>query len=97
VINFTPQLLYFRGKSPRYSLNRRIGGPQSQSGRGDEGKKRIVKLQMSTATCECVQLADTCCRQGMILKLGCYAKSPHHKDASTSKDLKRDLDLRKSK
>jgi hypothetical protein len=26
------------GKVPRYSLDRRLGGPQSRSGRGDEGK-----------------------------------------------------------
>jgi hypothetical protein len=27
-----------QGKSPRYSLDRRLDGPQSRSGRGDEEK-----------------------------------------------------------
>jgi len=36
VDNFTPRSLYLRGKSPRYILDRRLGGPQSQSGRGNE-------------------------------------------------------------
>jgi hypothetical protein len=32
VVNFTPRPLYPRGTSPRYSLYRRLGGPQSRSG-----------------------------------------------------------------
>jgi hypothetical protein len=32
VVSFTPQPLYPRGKSPRYPLDRRLGGPQSRSG-----------------------------------------------------------------
>jgi hypothetical protein len=40
VVSFTPRSLYFRGKSPRYPLNRRLGGPQSWSGRHGEGKFR---------------------------------------------------------
>jgi hypothetical protein len=37
-----PLLLYFRGKSPRYPLDRRLGGPQSQSGR--YGEEKILTL-----------------------------------------------------
>jgi hypothetical protein len=33
VVSFTPLPLYPRGKSPQYPLDRRLGGPQSQSGR----------------------------------------------------------------
>jgi hypothetical protein len=36
VVSFTPQPLYLRGKSPRYSLDMRLGGPQSRSGRRRE-------------------------------------------------------------
>jgi hypothetical protein len=37
VVSFTPQPLYDREKSPRYPLDRRLGGPQSRSGlRGEE-------------------------------------------------------------
>jgi hypothetical protein len=32
VVSFTLRLLYPRGKSPRYPLDRRLGGPQSRSG-----------------------------------------------------------------
>jgi hypothetical protein len=38
VVSFTPRPLYPQGKSPRYSLDRRLGGPQSRSGRGGEEK-----------------------------------------------------------
>jgi hypothetical protein len=36
--SFRPQLLYPQGKSPRYPLDRRLGGPQSRSGRYGEEK-----------------------------------------------------------
>jgi hypothetical protein len=32
VVSFTPWSLYPRGKSPRYPLDRRLGGPQSRPG-----------------------------------------------------------------
>jgi hypothetical protein len=32
VVSFTPQPLYPRGKSTRYPLDRRLGGPQNRSG-----------------------------------------------------------------
>jgi hypothetical protein len=38
VVSFTPQPLYPQGKSPRCPLDRRLGGPQSRSRRGDEEK-----------------------------------------------------------
>jgi hypothetical protein len=38
VVSFTPQPLYRQGKNPGYSLDRRLGGPQSRSGRGGEEK-----------------------------------------------------------
>jgi hypothetical protein len=35
----TPRPHYYsQGKSPRYALHRRLGGPQSRSGRGEEEK-----------------------------------------------------------
>jgi hypothetical protein len=40
VVNFTPRPLYPRGKSLRYPLDRRFGGPQSRSGRF--GEKKIL-------------------------------------------------------
>jgi hypothetical protein len=38
VVSFTPRPLYPQGKSPRYPLDRRLGGPQSRSGHGGEEK-----------------------------------------------------------
>jgi hypothetical protein len=38
VVGFTHQTLYSQGKSPWYPLDRRLGGPQSCSGRGGEEK-----------------------------------------------------------
>jgi hypothetical protein len=38
VVSFMPQLLYLQGKRPWYPLDRRLGGPQSQSGHRVEEK-----------------------------------------------------------
>jgi hypothetical protein len=38
VVSFTTRPLYFQGKSPWYPLGRRLGGPESRSGRGGEEK-----------------------------------------------------------
>jgi hypothetical protein len=38
VVSFTPRPLYPQGKSTCYPLDRRLGGPQSRSGRGGEKK-----------------------------------------------------------
>jgi hypothetical protein len=38
VVSFTPRPLYLQGKTPWYPLYRRLGGPQSRSGRGGEEK-----------------------------------------------------------
>jgi hypothetical protein len=38
VVSFAPRPLYLQGKSPRYPLDRRLGGPRSHSGRGGEEK-----------------------------------------------------------
>jgi hypothetical protein len=39
VVNFTPRPLYPRGKSPRYTLDRRLGGPRS----GLFGEEKILE------------------------------------------------------
>jgi hypothetical protein len=38
MVSFTPRPIYLQGKRPWYPLNRRLGGPQSRSGRGGEEK-----------------------------------------------------------
>jgi hypothetical protein len=42
VANLTLRLLYSQGKSPRHPLKRRLGGPQSRSGRS--GKKKSLPV-----------------------------------------------------
>jgi hypothetical protein len=47
VVSFTPRPLYSLGKSPRYPLYRRVGGPQSQSGqRGEETFLTLPGLEL---------------------------------------------------
>jgi hypothetical protein len=50
VVSFTPQPLYPQGKSSWYLLDRRLGGPQSRSGRGGEEKNSqrfiIIKVKI---------------------------------------------------
>jgi hypothetical protein len=40
--------LYARGKNPRYTLNRRLGGPQNGSVRFREQKNRLPMLAIKT-------------------------------------------------
>jgi hypothetical protein len=42
VVSFTPRPLYSQGKRPWYPLDRRLGRPQSRSGRGGEEKKSLT-------------------------------------------------------
>jgi hypothetical protein len=39
VVDFMPRPLHPRGKSPRYPLDRKVGGPQIRSGQSGEEKK----------------------------------------------------------
>jgi hypothetical protein len=45
VASFTPRPLYPQEKSPWYPLDRRVGGPQSRSGRGGEDSQHIGRLR----------------------------------------------------
>jgi hypothetical protein len=46
MVSFTPRPLYAQGKNPWYPLDRRLGEPQSRSGRGGEEKKSQSLLRM---------------------------------------------------
>jgi hypothetical protein len=48
VASFTPRPLYPQVKSPLYPLDRRLGGPQSRSGRGDEEKSSQAPTRIYT-------------------------------------------------
>jgi hypothetical protein len=50
VVSFTPRPLYPQGKSPWYPLDRRLGGPQSLSGRGGEEKKSSPRRESNSRT-----------------------------------------------
>jgi hypothetical protein len=44
VVSFMPRQLYPEGKSPWYSLDRRLGGPQSRSGHSGGEEKNSQPL-----------------------------------------------------
>jgi hypothetical protein len=67
VVSFTSPLLYLQGKSPRYSLDRRLGGLQSRSGRCGEAKNSqplpgielpIIQLVAQSYTTKLSRLLD---------------------------------------
>jgi hypothetical protein len=55
MVSFTPRPLYPQGKGPRYPLDRRLGGPQSRSGHGDEEKNSQPPPQESNPRTPIVQ------------------------------------------
>jgi hypothetical protein len=48
VVSFTPQLFYVWGKSPQYPMERRLGGPHSQSGCFGEEKNLLPLLAIES-------------------------------------------------
>jgi hypothetical protein len=71
MVSFMPQLLYPQGKSPWYPLDRRLGGPQSQSGHGGEEKNSqllpgletlIIQSVVQCYTTELSQLLPYICK-----------------------------------
>jgi hypothetical protein len=58
MVSFTPLPLYSRGKSPRYPLYRRMGGPQSPSGHCGEEKNLAPAGNRTRA----YQLVARCCK-----------------------------------
>jgi hypothetical protein len=67
VVSFTSRPPYSRGKIPRYNLNRRLGGPQSRSGHGGEGKKshQLPGVEPRSSTAHNFQTGHTS-------DVGCY-------------------------
>jgi hypothetical protein len=65
VVSFTPLPLYPRGKSPRYPLDRKLGGPQSRSGRcGEEKNLALPEIEPGPSSPQLYQLSypDSYCR-----------------------------------
>jgi hypothetical protein len=61
VVSFTPGPLYPQGKSPSYPLDRRLGGPQSRSGRGRrrfEGSLKMNLKEIGDGSLEWIHLAQ---------------------------------------
>jgi hypothetical protein len=52
VVSFTPRSLYPQGKKPQFPLVRRLGGPQSRSGRGGEAKNSQPSPGMEPWSCD---------------------------------------------
>jgi hypothetical protein len=77
MVSFTPRPLYPQGKSPWYPLDRRLGGPQSRSGRGSEEKNSqplpglglpIVQPVGQRCTTELSRLLKYICAQAYSLQ-----------------------------
>jgi hypothetical protein len=58
VVSFTPQPLYPQGMSPWYPFDRRLGEPQSRSGRGGGEKNSQPVLGLETPI---IQPVVQCC------------------------------------
>jgi hypothetical protein len=54
MVSFTPRQLYSPGKSPRYPLDRSLGGTQSRSGRGGEEKNPCPFLESNSGRPACI-------------------------------------------
>jgi hypothetical protein len=71
VVSFTPRPLYPRGKSPRYPSDRRLGGPQSRSGRYGEDKN-FATAGNRTPAIQPVTIPTELCWLYMILHIYIY-------------------------
>jgi hypothetical protein len=56
VVSFTPRSLYLRGKRSHYPLDRRLGGPQSWSGRCEEKILDLTGIRTPTPRSSSPQL-----------------------------------------
>jgi hypothetical protein len=54
VVSFTLLSLYPRGMNPRYSLQKRLSGPQGQSGRYGEEKHLMHLLGIEPWAVQCI-------------------------------------------
>jgi hypothetical protein len=70
VVSFTPRPLYPQGKSPWYSLDRRLGGPQSRSGGGGGGGGEEKNSQPPTGNR--TQNPDRPARSTALYRLSCH-------------------------
>jgi hypothetical protein len=100
VVSFTPRPLYPQGKSPWYPSDRRLGGPQSRSGRGGEEKNSEPPpgLEPSSLCCETQrhsQLHADIYPFYCFLSVLCFACS-FHQDPSFS-DLEHRSDISSSR
>jgi hypothetical protein len=75
VVSFTLRLLYPRGKSPQYPLDRKLRGPQSRSGRHAEikilaltGTRNRTPWSSSPVASRYIDCARRCKENPVILK-----------------------------
>jgi hypothetical protein len=100
VVSFTPLLLYPRGKSPRYPLDRSLCGPQSQSGqRGEEKMLDPNRLELRPLGCPAhsrslYRLRYPGCTRGLILEKRIALNIKENLDSSVCIAKKYGLDSR---
>jgi hypothetical protein len=69
MVSFTPRPPYPQGKRPHYPLDRRLGGPQSRSGRGEEGGNDILH---EAITYNGVRVVNFVTSKNLIVKSATY-------------------------
>jgi hypothetical protein len=76
VVGFMPRLLYHQGKHPWYPFDRRLGGPQSQSGCGGEEKNSQPLLGLKPLVILPVLQTSTTCYSWVITTLTLHSEGP---------------------
>jgi len=76
VVSFTPQPLYPWGTDPRYPLNRRLSGPHSRSGHGEE--KTSQPRRKSNPNCPARSLVAIPTEPSRLLLLGVGSETKQH-------------------
>jgi hypothetical protein len=68
VVSFTPRPLYPQGKTSWYPLDRRLGGPQSRSGRGGEESLLVLCSFSCWESNKCFMWADQLFKWKLLVK-----------------------------
>jgi hypothetical protein len=92
VVSFTPRPLYPQGKSLRYPLDRRLGGPQSRSGRHGE-EKNLGPTGTRSPTPSSSRLYPVAiptelsrlCRGEEVVKISCGSVQSAHQEGELSR------------
>jgi len=69
MVSITPRLLYPQGKSLQYPVDRRLGGPQSRSGRGVEEKNSEPLPGFESRSSDCPSRSQSLHRRNVSMRM----------------------------